>query len=514
MINRRKEKTPSIWRTMASACLSLLIVGSARAQAPVFTNVTSSAQLSNTLRNPGLAWGDYNRDGRQDIFITAWTLVGGAPINKLWRNNGNGTFTNTASSANVAGFNNFTSSAAWGDFNNDGRLDIFVTNFPRDEQDFLYQNNGSSFSILLPNTVKGNPLWSAWGDYNLDGNLDLAIARFNGSNLLFRNNGNGTFTDVSVAAKINDVRDSERVTWVDYDNDGLPDLYIVNIYQENRLLRNKGDGTFEDVTYSSGVGSAGIGRHSAWADYDLDGDMDLYVANIGQNILFQNNGNGTFSRVAGQADQTGGAWVSWMAGWSDYNLDGATDLFVASGAESQSGERSTLFSNNGNGTFTDVTAAPFSTPDSSSGAAWADYDNDGDPDLYLLSYGEDALYRNDTTPNVGQSFLKIIPFRFGKGSASIDSSAADGIGVKIWVYDAGATTIRGYQEIISGPDALEAIFGLPTAGTYDIKVQFTSRSGSPAGAVIIDKNDNATKYGAVTLPRTVTVKEIENSFFP
>ncbi|HCQ03268.1 MAG TPA: hypothetical protein DIT99_22435, partial [Candidatus Latescibacteria bacterium] len=111
----------------------------------------------------------------------------GSPINKLWRNNGDGTFTNTAAAAQVAGFNSFSSSAAWADFNNNGRLDLYVSNFPRDQQDILYQNNGGTFSILLPNTVKGNPLWAAWGDYNLDGSLDLAIARFNGKNLLFKN---------------------------------------------------------------------------------------------------------------------------------------------------------------------------------------------------------------------------------------------------------------------------------------------------------------------------------------
>lgn len=490
-------------------CIGLLATDSIRAQTPSFTDVTSAAQLSNPLRGPGLSWGDYNGDGKPDLFVTAWTLAGGSPVNKLWKNNGDNTFSNVANSVNVQGFNNFSSSSAWVDYNNDGKLDLYVTNFPRDEQDFLYQNTGSSFVIVQPNTVKGNEVWSAWGDYNLDGNLDLAVARFNGPNLLFRNNGNATFTDVSAASGTNDVRDSERICWVDYDNDGDPDLFVVNIYQENRLLRNKGDGTFEDVTGVSGLGGAGIGRHSAWADYDHDGDMDVYEVNIGANILFQNNGNGTFSRVS-QASQTGTSWVAWMAGWADYNLDGNPDLYVASGAESKNGESDTMFLNNGNGTFTDVTNdTPFTRADSSSGAAWADYDSDGDPDLYVLNYGEDVLYRNDTTPNSGQSFLKVRPFRAGKDSVT---SAAEGIGAKIWVYAAGdTTTLLGYQEIMSGPDAPEAIFGLPNSATFDVKVQFTSRSGAAGGAVEIDKIDNATKYGGLTVPRTLAVKESENT---
>jgi len=487
-------------------------VAPALAQAPSFTDITSSAEISNDLRSPGIAWGDYNGDGNLDVFVTAWTFIGGFPLNKLWKNDGDGTFTNVASSVNLAGFNNFSSSASWCDFNNDGRLDIYVTNFSRDEQDFLYQNNGGSFSILLPNTVKGSPLWAAWGDFNLDGNLDFYVARFNNENLLFRNNGNGTFSNVTSTALVGDVRDSERAVWVDYDNDGDPDLYVVNLYQENILFKNNGDNTFTDATGEAGVGSAGLGRHATWADYDTDGDMDLFVANIGANILYNNNGDGTFARVTGSAaDQTVNSWVSWMAGWADFNLDGNTDLFIASGAESSAGERRSLFANNGDGTFTDVSAAPFTTADSTSGAAWGDFDNDGDEDLYMLNYGPDAFFRNDTTPNGTRSFLKIRPLR--QGSAPSDS-AAEGIGAKITVFDAGTSAIRGYKEIISGSDALEAVFGLPAAGTFDIQVSFTSRTGSPGGFVRIDKADNNTKYGSVTLPLTIIVKESENAVFP
>ena len=112
--------------------LCLLWSGGVSAQAPVFTDVTGTAQISNTLRGPGLAWGDYDGDSDLDILITAWILVGGSPINKLWQNNGNGTFTNAATTANVAGFNNISSSAAWSDYNNNSRLALYVTTFSRD----------------------------------------------------------------------------------------------------------------------------------------------------------------------------------------------------------------------------------------------------------------------------------------------------------------------------------------------------------------------------------------------
>ena len=145
----RKSVVSSVYCAIG---LCLLWSAAASAQAPVFTDVTGPAGILNTLRGPGLAWGDFDGDSDLDIFITAWTLVGGSPINKLWRNNGDGTFTNTAAAAQVAGFNSFSSSAAWADFNNNGRLDLYVSNFPRDQQDILYQNNGGTFSILLPNT--------------------------------------------------------------------------------------------------------------------------------------------------------------------------------------------------------------------------------------------------------------------------------------------------------------------------------------------------------------------------
>ena len=492
---------------MGFAVVFVCLVGvlPARSQVPAFTDVTGAAGIANSLYSPGLAWADYDGDGDLDLFVTAWTFTGGFPINKLWRNDGGGAFTNVASSLNVAGFNNYSSSASWADFNNDGRLDLYVTNFTRDEQDVLYQNNGTSFSILLPNVVKGNPRWSAWGDYDLDGDLDLYLARYNGPNLLYQNNGNGSFTNVpSGTTGIHDYRDSERVCWIDYDGDGYPDLFIVNNYQENRLYRNQGDGSFEDVTVASGLGGAGQGRHCAWADYDNDGDMDLYVANIGANVLYSNEGE-SFERQTGEAAQTASAWRSWFAGWADYNLDGTPDLFIASGAESENGERRILFANNGDGTLTDVTAAPFTAAKSGAASAWGDYDNDGDADLYVTNYGPDELFRNDTVPNPGQTFLKIRPFRLG---------SADGIGARIWVFDGGTTTLRAYHEIVSGADALEAIFGLPAAGSYDVKVQFTSRTGTPGGAVVIDKNDDAAKYGAVTIPRTLVVEENENTIIP
>lgn len=514
MTHRGRQRTILIGVLGVLVCGWLLVPVLARSQ--TFTDVTTAAHISNPLRGPGLAWGDYDGDGFLDLYVTAWTLVGGAPLNILWHNNGNGTFTNVASAdtVKVAGFNNFSSSAAWADYNNDGTLDLYVTNFLREEQDFLYRNLGGGKFFLdplrpSPNIFKGNPLWAAWGDYNLDGNLDLYIARFNGPNLLLRNNGNGTFSNVTATAGVGDVRDSDRACWVDYNNDGLPDLYVVNHNQENQLFRNKGDGTFENVTATAGIGGAGIGKHCAWADYDNDGDLDLFVTNIGANILYRNNGNGTFTRVSIPAG--GSAWVHWFAGWADYNLDGKPDLFIASGAESAAGERSTLFANNG-GTFTDVTASPLNATSSSSASAWGDYDNDGKPDLYVLNYGPDALYHNETSTG-SNSYLKIRPFRAGK--ASIDSSA-DGIGAKVWVYDANTTTLRGYQEIISGADALEAIFGLPGSGTYDVKVQFTSRTGFPLGAVIIDKNDDTPtkKYSGLSVPQTFIVKESQNVFVP
>ena len=375
----------------------------AEASVARFEDVTKAAGVGNMLYGTGLAWGDYDEDGDLDLYVCNWG--GGGANNALYRNNGDGTFTDVASEAGVLrSVTNQTTGAAWGDYDGDGHLDLYVTDWAG--QDWLYRNNGSddqenwTFSNVTAEAAvnmhsQGNEMAAVWGDYDGDADLDLYLCKFYFANALYRNNGDGTFTDVAPAAGVADKRDSEDATWVDTDGDGDLDLYVVNREQENTLYRNKGDGTFEEVSCQVGVRNREIGKACCWSDYDGDGDLDLFLANIGANTLYKNE-SGTFTDVASQAGvrDTKPGWVSYDAAWGDYDGDGDPDLYVASGADSKGGEINFLYSNNGDGTFSVASGQMPAVPDFSTACAWADYDGDGDLDLYVVNYGRNALYRN------------------------------------------------------------------------------------------------------------------------
>lgn len=224
-------------------------------------------------------------------------------------------------------------------------------------------------------------------DFDGDGYLDVVIGAAHGGTGLFRNKGDGTFTEVTVGSGLEDCVNSFAVSTGDYNNDGRPDLFVTRLgfYPgECVLYRNNGDGTFTDVTTEAGVGCWGPGFAATWADYDCDGYLDLFVANnLGglfdrktPNRLFHNNGDGTFTEVAEQAGLRTDQ-PSICGAWGDYDNDGYPDLFVSNGVG-----RSQLFRNNGDGTFTDVSrAAGIDSPCFGSTAFWVDYDNDGWLDL-------------------------------------------------------------------------------------------------------------------------------------
>ena len=202
------------------------------------------------------------------------------------------------------------------------------------------------------------------------------------------------FSDVTDIAGVSCTGYSNGVAWGDYDNDGDLDLYVANLSEANVLYRNNGDGTFTDVTSEAGVGCTGYSRGVAWGDYDNDGDLDLYVANSdGANVLYRNNGDGTFTDVTDEAG-VGCTGSSRGVAWGDYDNDGDLDLYVANFYEAN-----VLYRNNGDGTFTMVGAGVGCTG-SSKGVAWGDYDNDGDLDLYVANWDEaNVLYRNNGNLN-------------------------------------------------------------------------------------------------------------------
>ena len=288
---------------------------------------------------------------------------------------------------------------AWADVDGDADPDLYVTNSTGNQ---LLRNDGGSFyEITGPIGGSGVSEGSAWGDYDNDGDPDLFITNYGAPNVLWRNDGGGTMWAGVGGPSISDNGPGITPAWADYDKDGDLDLYMVNYGGPNQLLRNDGAAWGITNVAAPPIDDFGWGTGAAWGDYDNDGDPDLYLANYGYaNKLFRNDG-GTF------VDATTGPLgdASWGTGvaWGDYDNDGDLDLYLGNVSTANR-----LFRNDGGGAFVDVAAStPLADTGFAGGLAWEDYDNDGDLDLYLANnYSSNRLFRNeggwfqDVTPPV------------------------------------------------------------------------------------------------------------------
>lgn len=290
--------------------------------------------------------------------------------------------------------------AAWADYDGDGDPDIGASMYSGTAPAVkLFRNDGSgSFAnvsaILGPAAGRSGGL--SFGDSDEDGDLDLVANGITNGGFLFRNNGTGTFNNIATAAFTTGGPNGRTVAWADYDRDGDCDVFLADASTGSRLLRNNGVNSFADVTPPIlNVDT----QAAAWADYDEDGDPDLYLGFAGGRLA-RNDGGGVFVDVAGAAGVSGtGFWIT--TNWGDFNNDGRLDLYAATG-----GTEVHLYRNNGTGTFTEVTPAVMAGTQSRSGATWADLDNDGDLDLYQGGYSDNDshLFRNDG----GTSFVDIV----------------------------------------------------------------------------------------------------------
>lgn len=293
-------------------------------------------------------------------------------------------------------------SAGWADFDNDGCVDLLVT---QASGVALYKNNcNGTFSDVTSTAGMSGPkagIGIAWADYDGDGDLDVYIANSNGANVLYRNDGRGRFSDVSSAAGVDDSRAATAASWADMDGDGDLDLYVANRFYPRKdsditdnLFRNNGNGTFTDVGKELGV--AVPDRKSfmgVWFDYDRNGTLDLYLAvDFADDILFSNDGKGHFTNVSAAAGITGPAHAMGLA-VGDINGDGCLDLISTNNTRGEPENKehgpSTLYVNNCDGTFNDRTASwglrDRGTVDWSVG--FVDWDNDGDQDVAIVAGG-------------------------------------------------------------------------------------------------------------------------------
>ena len=355
-----------------------------------FTDITAGSGLDVELYGIGVAVGDYDNDGRSDVYITA--LEG----DRLFRNEGGGKFRDVTKAAGIANAN-FGTSAAWLDYDRDGRLDLFVANYVQwtAKEDLWCTLDGVSKSYCTPESYTGT------------------------SSKLYRNLGGGRFEDVSRKAGVGDpTSKSLGVAVLDFDGDGWPDLFVANDTQPNKLYRNSRDGTFTEVGLTAGVAfnEAGIARAGMGvdaADYDRSGRPDLLVGNFSNEMLalYHNEGKGLFIDEAPRSTVGRASLLSLTFGafFFDYDLDGWLDVFAANGhideaisrvqPKVQYAQPPLLLRNAGKGRFENVTASlgeAFNRRIVARGAAHADFDGDGDLDIVVTTnHGPAHLFRND-----------------------------------------------------------------------------------------------------------------------
>jgi hypothetical protein len=461
-----------------------------------FTDVTHKAGLDIEIFGMGVAIGDYDNDGFDDIFITALGQ------SRLFHNNGNGTFTDVTQKAGLLGPKEFSSSAAWVDYDKDGKLDLVVGNYVQwsIESDLYCTLDGKSKSYCTPESYKG------------------AAIR------LWHNRGDGTFEDVTQKAGVGDPTSKTLgIAILDYDNDGWPDILLSNDTQPNKLYRNNGNGTFTEkavvagVAFSEdGVARAGMGVDAA--DYDHSGASSLLITNFANQMvsLYHNEGHGLFVDEAPRSDVGRDSLLTLGFGcfFFDYDLDGWPDVFIANGHIDSDIERVQpnvkyampphLFRNLGKGSFQEVTKTMgkgFNTPRVGRGAAYADINNTGRLDLLLSTNGGPAyLFRNEATGAAAANKslrLKLVGTR----------SNRDGIGATVKITSAGVTQTQMLRSGSSYLSASELVltFGLgPNDKVDTLEVRWPSGqldklTNIPAGQTITITESKgqiaARKYG-------------------
>jgi hypothetical protein len=292
---------------------------------------------------------------------------------------------------------------AWADYNNDSFPDLFVINndSAQHKHNFLYRNNrDGTFARETVGPVvqdSGSSYGCAWGDYDNDGYPDLFVSNYSENNCLYHNNGNGSFTKILTGPVVNDGGRSTGAAWADYDRDGWLDLFVCNRNTVNFLYHNNGNGTFTRILTGEIATDVNNSSGCAWADYDNDSFPDLFVANVQTpNCLYHNNGDGTFTRVRPGPIATDSSFCN-GASWGDFDNDGRLDLFVATGVLGM--YQDLFYHNDGGGSFTKITGTAIDTPVRwSGGSGWVDFDNNGGLDLFVGGYDNtNRLYANDGT---------------------------------------------------------------------------------------------------------------------
>ena len=484
-----------------------------------FRDVTDRAGLELRGSLMGVAWADYDDDGHLDLVVTAYGH------NTLYHGNGDGTFTDRSAASGVGAPEGFWAGAAWGDYDRDGRLDLFVTGYVKFSRRSTTTGVSGKYDVENPASI--NP-------------LAFPPER----NLLFHNEGNGTFTERAAAAGVADLEGRGlSASWVDLDEDGWLDLYVANDVSRNVLFRNRGNGTFEDVAELAHVSDYRSSMGIAVGDWNGDGAQDLFLTHwLAQgNALYDNQLHRRQDRAKraplgfmDEADRFGLGqqsldFVGWATSFVDYDNDGRLDLFVVNGSTLQRRDdpstlvpmQSRLYWNRGpKEGFFDVSPVGgryFATPYVGRGAAFADYDNDGDVDVFVVNHGANGvLLRNDGGNR--NSWLEI-QLRGAKGNR-------EGLGATIRVVIAGTAQVRqvGAQAPYLSQNAPIETFGLgthPSADTVEVRWPSGKRDVRVGVAarqrLVIGEGAATTVQGAapeVQIPRLAPLARDDNGLAP
>jgi len=461
------------------------VANAASEDLPKFTNVQSQAGIPH-VGNLGQAatWGDYNSDGWLDLFVSNSDRSRRGPArqqndtnkdsanysNPIQRSyffiNEKGTFKDISEQIGIP--NSRYKTATWADYNNDGFPDLLLGTKGAGMPPKLYKNlNGHSIKDISEKAgiiKRGSTLvHGIWADYDNDGSIDFYQAG-KGKSFLYKNKGDGTFEDVTGEALINGKALSNSALWFDLNNDGYQDLFLVNYGFNNMYLNNK-DGTFKDITEKSGLAGEKDWKTSSACsgDYNADGFFDIYVTNIGRakrNALYKNNGDGTFSDITqetGTSDVGDGRTCAWI----DFDADGRIDLFSTNHLQPNR-----LYKNLAEGGFEDVASQTgIDKPIDVFAATWGDYDRDGFLDVFLNGHLGTGLMKN--TGNTNNSItLKLL----GNGSSTNRSA----IGARV---ELNTGKDQQFSEVSGGrgcceQDMLPLYFGLGQNGKADILVKW------------------------------------------
>lgn len=450
-----------------------------------FTHSIGSAQLGSLLEGTGsgCVWFDYNNDGLPDLYVLSGQTLPASmtphplatppdppPHNHLYRNNGNGTFTDVTQQAGLSP-DLYSVAVTAADYDNDGYEDLLVTGYGRV---ILYHNNGDgTFTDVTARAgikVDGWAISSTWLDYDRDGCVDLFVGRYvkfdpkyrnyyaadnypgpldyeGETNQLFHSNCDGTFTDVTDKSGIGAaVGRTMGVTAADFDGDGWPDIYVANDKTENFLFHNKHDGTFEEIATEAGVaygqdGEATSSMGPVFADISGSGLLDLWVSDGHYNRLMKNNGKGGFDDIGipSGLSQANAQYVSWGTGVYDFDNDGLLDIMVFHGGLIHMiPMEHSVFRGIGGGRFEDVSlqaGAVINTRTVARGACFADYDNDGKVDAFVVNLNAPGTLLHNVSPNTGHWLA--IRLQGANTPKNHSGSNRDGIGARVEIWAGG-----------------------------------------------------------------------------